>query len=555
MLFNIYFIWVSFCLFKRQIGRIQDDTAVFLEELLINSDGTRVGTKAFNGKNLTKLYERLAGKEGASYDDVRLAALDTTADTTGIGLKSGKTSKQLREYENNLNKDTIVTIGSKKWVVTSLTVDENGDVIATMWEHDADESIKWNTWKSSSLSTTYPTSIYGTSYVRAKILNGIGEDESSNQIDVKYNSNSSTMSDIAKADNYSYSMFTDKTSSGNITEFIVKPKDVKYHETERAVVLCPGTIVYSALNESTKYHSINWNNSGTNGTNVRDAQNKLHYFDWKNDYIWLPSLCEVGSGSSYKGIWGMDATARKSSNISWLRSGATDTAIHAWILEANGSAYWAEVDQSATSIVARPAFHFNLTKAEAASVKYLSSPKELQATYNGEQQEVKDAEDIKDAKWFDSSVFNDATKIKIEYLDATGAVMASKPKEAATYTVRYTILNKDYFCWLDGSSKDDTVRSSTFKIKPKELEFPKFYNDVNEKVYNGGKNINFIVSTYDKAGLNITYDGSEIAANNTISVTEAGEYQLEVSLKDNKNYKLLSAQTKLTFKVSRRILK
>ena len=71
--------------------------------------------------------------------------------------------------------------------------------------------------------------------------------------------------------------------------------------------------------------------------------------------------------------------------------------------------------------------------------------------------------------------------MKIEYLDATGAVMAAKPKESATYTVRYTILDKENYCWLDSSGKDDVVRSSTFKIKPKELEFPKFYNDVNEK--------------------------------------------------------------------------
>ena len=81
---------------KTNADVMQDDTAVFLEELLINSDGTRVGTKAFNGNNLTKLYERLAGKEGASYDDVRLAAFDRYYGSRIKKRKNGSTVKDKR---------------------------------------------------------------------------------------------------------------------------------------------------------------------------------------------------------------------------------------------------------------------------------------------------------------------------------------------------------------------------------------------------------------------------------------------------------------------------
>ena len=520
---------------KTNADVIQDDTAVFLEELLINSDGTRVGTKAFNGNNLTKLYERLAGKEGASYDDVRLAAFDTTIDTTGLGLKSGKTAAQLKTKEFNSNKNTVVKLGGKNWTVTSLTTDESGDVIATLWLYDSTTKIKWDTWSNSNLTYKYPTSVYGTSYIRAVILDGKGEDSAGNSIKVQYNSNATTLSDyVAPADYvYDYAMFTDKTASGNITDFIVKPNNVKYQETQRLSVFLPDA--KSALNEATKYHNQNWY------ADTLAVQNKEHYFDWQYDYLWLPSVSET----TQNGIWGLSNDIRKGSDATWLRTGATSTAIHAWITQKDGDIYWEEVNQAR---ILRPALHFNLTEAEKSSVTILSKPDALDSVYNASEQDISNA-DLKNATWYISSLYQDSSKMKIEYLDATGIVMAAKPKESATYTVRYTILDKENYCWLDSSGKDDVVRSSTFKIKPKELEFPKFYNDVNEKVYNGGKNINFIVSTYDKAGLNITYDGSEIAANNTISVTEAGEYQLEVSLKDNKNYKLLSAQTKLTFKV------
>ena len=346
---------------KTNADVIQDDTAVFLEELLINSDGTRVGTKAFNGNNLTKLYERLAGKEGASYDDVRLAAFDTTIDTTGLGLKSGKTAAQLKTKEFNSNKNTVVKLGGKNWTVTSLTTDESGDVIATLWLYDSTTKIKWDTWSNSNLTYKYPTSVYGTSYIRAVILDGKGEDSAGNSIKVQYNSNATTLSDyVAPADYvYDYAMFTDKTASGNITDFIVKPNNVKYQETQRLSIFSPGT--KSALNEATKYHNQNWY------ADTLAVQNKEHYFDWQYDYLWLPSVSET----TQNGIWGLSNDIRKGSDATWLRTGATSTAIHAWITQKGGDIYWEEVNQAR---ILRPALHFNLTEAEKSSVTILSKP-------------------------------------------------------------------------------------------------------------------------------------------------------------------------------------
>ena len=40
-------------------------------ELLMNSDGTRVGTTVFNGDNLKNLYERLSGVKYATIDNVK----------------------------------------------------------------------------------------------------------------------------------------------------------------------------------------------------------------------------------------------------------------------------------------------------------------------------------------------------------------------------------------------------------------------------------------------------------------------------------------------------
>ena len=103
---------------------------------------------------------------------------------------------------------------------------------------------------------------------------------------------------------------------------------------------------------------------------ITAAQNwtsKAGYSNWKTDYLWLPSVAEVGFGDGTEGIWATSIEQRKSSRSSCtLRSAHAGNSFEVNVIVKNGmhSCYIAD-----GPVAIRPAFHLNLSKADAQSSK------------------------------------------------------------------------------------------------------------------------------------------------------------------------------------------
>ncbi|MDE7208577.1 MAG: hypothetical protein K2O31_01710, partial [Clostridia bacterium] len=543
---------ITFCCFALSAGSNEIAEAiankVSIGTDLLHNNYTKVADgKYFNADVLSSLYEYLAGT-GATYKTVELLSQSPKTGTNAIS--NGIDSADIRG--NNDGKDLVIKFGGLNWIVTSLTTDMSGNTILTLWLESSTYTSKWSNITGSSFTTTYPTSVYSSSLIRAKLLNGKSFDNSGTRTSVKYVNtvNSSTLVPYTADPNYPFKVFTETVAENpnSVINYLIQPKEVEYQHTQDHRKC--GWTPTREPNEALDTFSDGWNAAGTIG-----VQNSPVYSDWGNDYIWLPSITETGfthnnASTEYIGLWNTLPSTRISSADTALRTGDDNDGGWIWHMTADGRVYWGKTNEFTYTL--RPALHLNLTKAEQDSIRVLSVPDQLTSTYNTSEQTIVDADDIADKSWYDSALYGDTSKIKIEYLDSKGTLLQGRtPKDADTYTVRYTLLDKANYAWLDSSLTSDNVRTATFVIRKKQVEFPMFFNNESSKVYDGGSNITFTVANYDKDALKIEYNGSEIPANNKVTATDFGDYQLDVSLRDSKNYVLNSTATKMDFHVTK----
>ena len=88
------------------------------------------------------------------------------------------------------------------------------------------------------------------------------------------------------------------------------------------------------------------------------------------------------------------------------------------------------------------------------------------------------------------------------------------------------------------------------------VAFPTFYRNENSKPYNGGQNVNFRLTTYDKTAIEITVpdDYGGVSFNDTtlqITAQDVKKYILNVALKDPKNYVWATSNNKLEFEITK----
>ncbi len=343
--------------------------------------GTTVNSTVFNGNALSALYEKLAGT-GADFNAVATkarATKSTYSNTSVKSMHSGMDSGEIRTANGGRN--IVVKLDGKEWIVTALTTKDTSstsDVILTLMLKDVAYNSQWGTWTPSSStnwSMSYPATMYSTSYIRAGLLNGATNFSTSNgtattsltssQMSTLYSSGLGTGS-------YPFSIYTDNTEQGHITNFLVKPNEVLYQQYEnlRATATSVGNDWYQAQNENSKYDvaSNQWHSNGTVA-----VQSKTNYYDWGNDLIWLPSLSETGQNArsgvvASGGLWNLDANQRGISGgyVSWLRSGGGSNSTDALYLDAVGTHYGTAVSSTSATAVSgvlggsfavRPALH------------------------------------------------------------------------------------------------------------------------------------------------------------------------------------------------------
>ena len=469
--------------------------------------GTTVNSTVFNGNALSELYAKLAG-QGADFAAVEQKARATksgyTPNTSSTNVSnanvkemhSGMDSGQIRTA--NGGKNIVVKLDNKEWIVVALTTKNNAsnsDVILTLMLKDVAYNSKWGVWQPSSgydFSATYPATMYSTSYIRAGLLNG----KTNYSVSGGASTTSLTSSDkstLYGSAGYPFAIYTDNTETGNITNFLVKPKDVLYQQDETLFDVAAGHNAgwYNAPNDASlnRMPDNKWYSKVVDSRyGTHQIQDKTGYFDWGNDLLWLPSLSETGQNArsgvnAHGGLWNLDSAQRgvSASKLSWLRSGNHAGSLYAFYLDAAGSCCDTTVSSTSASAVSgvaggtlavRPALHLNLTSAALSAATLLDAPSDVSLEYTSVDLPVYSGTPA--PTWYTSSFATAVAnaKISVKYYKEDGKTQISVPKHVGKYKVVFEISDTTgKTMWKDYATDSTTSRKIDFEITPKPIRF------------------------------------------------------------------------------------
>ncbi|MDE6550975.1 MAG: hypothetical protein K2M44_05715, partial [Clostridia bacterium] len=409
-----------------------EETVVDIGDILIDGYAERTDSKVFNEDAMSDFYAKLTGDAAKNtIDDVDNLLQDVDA-LTAADIRS-----------KNGNKDIVLTMDGQSWTVTHLTKDRSGNTIATLWLATSSETHSWaiRTGGSNYPSATYPSSMYSCSYIRADGLNSGGSGYVAS-------SGATTLTKLAQSPTHQYARLTMPSVEGSLTDFIVKPAQVAYQETENHTAGGSiGARGFTFPNEAygTPSGTIRWGHASL------DYSAKNGYTEWKDDYIWLPSLTETGYSTTVTGIWGLSVNQRSNSANSWLRSGTSNAyGLEVFILNAAGNSSY--VNTPIGTYAVRPALHLNLDKAAEYSGKpAVKEPTDVSVEYKGTSLTIDDIA-AEQKSWYnadkvnvtyekeikDAGTYKAKAEIKAE-IAATGITFAGTPDVDAgeSDTIRY----------------------------------------------------------------------------------------------------------------------
>ncbi len=292
---------------------------------------------------------------------------------SGISINS---SSDLKNVENKVNSanvsaadmrdvnngnDIVVKFGGLDWTTTYLSKYINGDLILTLWlanstqlsgkqyesgkTFNSDGSTSWNAGTSATdLGDSVPDNMYGTSYIRAVVLNNGGQ--------YKKQYDSANLTTATQNSNSVFAPFT----MGEIPKYLVRPGFVDWQREQSAIEL--GISSYNYPNDAVLtgdgWFDETYNYYGKTGYNA-----------WGMDYLWLPSITEIGENSSkdkdeiLNGMWQTSINQNSNTVYSWLRSAHQYYAVYAYYVGRSGSNTSGGSVYGAGAV--RPALHLNLT--------------------------------------------------------------------------------------------------------------------------------------------------------------------------------------------------
>ncbi len=476
------------CIFINSLQGDKAKAAVISNADIIETDllldknyrGSNSGDYVFNLNALNALYDKLLGKENATFDEIDTAAnvvKDNYSADSVKAIHSGLNSEDIRNNNKKISghaNNIIVKIDGKEWIVTTLTTANNGHVVLTLMLKDVAYDSEWGKWAGPSdvkdFSANYPATMYSTSYIRAGLLNG----------KVQYTTNGSTLTDFEDTsiygEAYPFGIYTDNREKGHITDFIVAPNRVEYQQNE-SLFDNQSDNWYNAPNDASlnKISDSKWYSIAVDKSyGTHQIQDKTKYFDWGNDKLWLPSLSETGQGTGNGvtkngGLWGLDDQQRgvSTGKISWLRSGSTNYSTVSYYIDALGNWFWTSVMSkgvSSSKLAVRPAFNLDLTAANSSAFIPMTTPTDISSTYDGEEQDYLDATGTN--KWYNADLFSSANaNVKVEYFNSDGSALSTaKPIDCGEYKVKLTIQGSKYV-WANCKAETEI----TFKINQKSL--------------------------------------------------------------------------------------
>ncbi|MDE6597562.1 MAG: hypothetical protein K2K60_02875, partial [Clostridia bacterium] len=526
-----------------------------LGELTLSDYTTRSDGKVFNGVVLDKLYNALLAGTGNSGQKTIAdfnGVLTSTINYGSVALPMYRDAYDL--YQANNNKNIVLKFGGYEWTVTFLTRTGEGStsdhVIATLWLTDLLKTSSGNPvytsngWANSAnggnQTTLYPGDLYSTSQARVEALNAGGV--------VATSGNSANT--VQQNPNHQLAKFTMPSATGSLTDYIVKPNDVKYQHYENWVqqwTISNGSGGYplhnEALNEwngntntATAANGAAWcsNYDYTGKTVANGYTTDTAYDAWGNDYVWLPSVSETGSVIStsgsigaigfWKTTYNVNQNTRQpahtsngytngsndgtnistniavagNTNYAWLRTGFSSIAHYRYYLAGNGSY---GVAYPASQLAVRPALHLDLTAA--ATVAALETPRDV--TQYEDSGTLKDivydynktwqlTDFGKGASWYDFASYLSNTQFKYKTPGDTAAFTTAAPGAAVStlhnagrYHVEFTLPSTSLYKFENGAATATCI----ITIKQKEIEYE-------PKLYKGNTPVNTI--TYGDTG-------------------------------------------------------
>ncbi|MBD5085949.1 MAG: hypothetical protein HDT32_01025, partial [Clostridiales bacterium] len=495
-------------------GSILDSQATNLGEMLL--EGYENGGKVFDEGTYWELISQISGVTSPN---------KRTLDNLGATPIS---SDQIRGF--NDGKDVTVTIGGKKWTAAYVSRSKTDAPILTLWLATSTENkIQTSYWTTHSANAigNYPSNMYGTSYMRASILNnGGGYAES-------YNATSLTPIDKISSNEWAiYTMSKAEGVAGSITNFIEVPDNMKWQHEQKAL----DYITSSAYTNSWKYNNNNdaldYGGNVSIGDYATNSYVKTEsYSAWAKDKIWLPSVAETGV-SGEEGLWMLSNNQRANGTYSWLRTGHHMYYDNVGLLLSSGSGYDAPGTTFSSASI-RPAFHLNLKlAAENAGDTGLAEPSDITVEYDGEVWNSSNFTKVptEQKTWFDSS------KMTVTF--------PSNVKDAGTYQVTVTITSDNEFVGTPSAGESDRVRYFNFTIVKKKIGVT---------ISPDGKSVESEdicekdVGTERAPTFGLTYSGIKDTSYNTPEVypSAAGNYRATAKILTNgNNYELTGTITK-----------
>ena len=487
-------------------------------DIVLSDYASRSDGLVFNGNALNDIFGKLvastttsattttadlsAAKTAVSNSDSIVVGNGTrtgTTDTTVVnGVSTQPKSINFSTMQTNLGGAPItLTFGGYDWTVvyattnTAASADGNtkaGDLVVTLWMNDCVTGSKRIPYTAvDTPASTYPSSMYSTSYLRVAALNAGGDNGEfaagaggTTTFATSTTARGGADGTVALADRKS-NQFANFTLSNNVlgtsgnnpsfTEFLTAPKYVAYQEKENSA--WSGVFSYIAVNEAWGTPDVTlggWWNS-----NFAGFESKPAYYEWSNDYLWLPSITETGmtntSNAFMPSLWGFThgdnifkATIPSgcSTNYYWSRTGDYNTAKSVASLSKDGMFGWQFPFTNSTVCGVRPALHLNLSKAWENAAIELEVPEKVTKEYNGETQYFsKDNE-----SWYDPAVFENINYGLVTYTDPATNNIAT-PKDVGSYKVTFELKSSKY-TWKDGD-KTNRKREVILDITKKTL--------------------------------------------------------------------------------------
>lgn len=327
-------------------GILQKNDTTAFNSTYTETDNAVVISELWNGKvfNVTNVsaFLKMLGNSDATTEE-------SLSSTIGEGAINAATLRGYANAGNVAGKSIVVTLGGFKWIVTYLTKDTRGNMIATLWMADASGESTFGSngsyyGNNAQWSSGYPASMYGTSYIAVATLNNGGI-----YADVSSNNSITTTKTYTSSSSHKFVEFT--YSTGSFVPYIVKPKYVPYQLNSQGSE-------YTGLSCILMNESLATDLTGYYETN--NYQGLEGYANWGEHYLWLPSMSESGYNDNHTGIWQINQAERSNSvDYMWTRSGVFYNARYLYRLNQNGDACSEYLNNEKHSV--RPAMHLNIT--------------------------------------------------------------------------------------------------------------------------------------------------------------------------------------------------